>query len=65
MARQMFCFTYDIPSNRAVKCSLGSHKTLNRAHLGSCPNDDVSSDGMHYICMHGSLLGLVLVVGAA
>jgi hypothetical protein len=29
---------------------LDSHKTLNRAHLGSFPNDDVSSDGMHYIC---------------
>ena len=26
--------TYNIPSNRAVKCSLGSHKALNRAHLG-------------------------------
>ncbi|MGA8082617.1 MAG: hypothetical protein WB988_12210 [Candidatus Nitrosopolaris sp.] len=26
------------------------HKALNRAHLGSFPNDDVSSDGMHYIC---------------
>jgi len=49
MGRQMFYITYNIPSNRAVKCSLGCHKTLNRAHLGSFPNDGVSSDGMHYI----------------
>jgi hypothetical protein len=41
--------TYNIPSNRAVKCLLGCHKVLNRAHKGSFPNDDASSDGMHYI----------------
>jgi hypothetical protein len=28
---------------------LEGHKALNRAHLGFFPNDDVSSDEMHYI----------------
>ena len=46
MSRQIPCVTYTISSNRAVKCSLGCHKALNRAHLGSFPNDDVSSDEM-------------------
>ena len=46
MSRQMPFVTYNISSNRAVKCLLGCHKALNRAHLGSCPDDGVSSDGM-------------------
>jgi hypothetical protein len=49
MDRQMPCVTYNIPSNRVVKCSLGSHKALNRAHMGAFPNDGVSFDEMHYI----------------
>ena len=42
----MPCVTYNVPSNRAVKCSLKCRKTSIRAHLGSSPNDGVSSDGM-------------------
>jgi hypothetical protein len=46
MGRQMRYITRNTPSNRAVKRSLDCHKTLNRAHLGSCQNDGVSFDGM-------------------
>jgi hypothetical protein len=49
MGRHMPCVTYNILSNIAVKCSLDCHKALNRAHLGSSPSDDVSSDGMQYV----------------
>jgi hypothetical protein len=28
---------------------LECHKTINRAHLGSFPNDCVSFDGMYYV----------------
>jgi hypothetical protein len=63
MYRQMCCITYDIPSNRAVKCSLQCHKALNRAHLGSFPNDDVSSDEMHYISRLFDLMIMVCSAG--
>jgi hypothetical protein len=42
MSRQMPCVTYNIPSNRAVKCLLECHKAVNRAHFGS--NDGISFD---------------------
>ena len=35
----------NIPSNRAVKCSLGCRKALNRAQLDRCSNDGDSFDG--------------------
>ena len=44
----MCCITYNIPSNRAVKCSLDYHKTLNRAHFER-------GRGQPVILIHGTL----------
>jgi hypothetical protein len=39
MGRQIHCIKYNIPSDRAAKCSLECHKALNRAHLYCCTID--------------------------